>query len=486
MAEFTEQSQSPMRELLVVAVPTVATMTSYTVMTFVDGWIVSRLGTNVLGAQGIGGISAWVPQSLVYGLVQVVNTYVSQNLGAGRPRSAPAYAWNGLWIVLVWWTLILLPFATLLPALLRQTQIDPWQAQHGAAYAQILLVGGLINLSTRALSNFFFGLHKAGVVMIAGIVANILNLFFNTILVFGNGPTPQGLGWLGDVCHAIATTLSIPAQGIEGSAYGTVLATAIELLIPLAVFLGPSFHDAYGTRHAWRPSLTRAREIVRLGWPGAIMMGNEMVCWWFFMVYLVGHFGPLHASAGRVAQQYMSLSFMPTVGISVACTAVVGKCMGMRRPDLALQRARLAVMLAVVYMGVCGLVFVTFREHLVRLFVTPETPEADASELIRLGSLMLIATACFQLFDAVGMVLSGALRGAGDTVWPGLATIASSWVLIVGGGLLLVHVFPQLSSLGPWIASACYIVVLCFLLLFRFLQGHWKTIELVHPVSGGH
>ena len=55
------------------------------------------------------------------------------------------------------------------------------------------------------------------------------------------------------------------------------------------------------------------------------MFGNEMVCWGFFMVHLVSGFGPQHASAGWIAHQYMSLSFMPAVGISVACTAIVGK-----------------------------------------------------------------------------------------------------------------------------------------------------------------
>ena len=103
----------------------------------------------------------------------------------------------------------------------------------------------------------------------------------------------------------------------------------------------------------------------------------------------------------------------------------------------------------------------------------------QADEIVRLGSLMLIATATFQLFDAVAMVTSGALRGAGDTVYPGLATIVASWTIIVGGGLAMTHLFPSLESLGAWIAAATYIIVLGLLLLHRFVGGHWKTIKLL-------
>src|ERR1700742_2106378 len=86
---------SPLAELLRVAGPTVATMTSYTAMTFCDKWLVSRLGPEFVGAQGNGGLAAWVPQSIAMGLSQVINTYVSQNMGAGKPERGPAYAWNG-------------------------------------------------------------------------------------------------------------------------------------------------------------------------------------------------------------------------------------------------------------------------------------------------------------------------------------------------------------------------------------------------------
>ncbi|MBL8760837.1 MAG: MATE family efflux transporter [Phycisphaerae bacterium] len=476
---------SPLRELLAVAGPTVATMLSYTLMTFTDKWLVSRLGPEYVGAQGNGGLAAWVPQSIAIGALNVVNTFVAQNHGAGRPERGPAYVWNAVWIGAIYWIVVLLPLAAVLPRVFASIGMDAQQGAWATQYGQILLLGGVLNMWTRSLSQFFYGMHRAGIVMVAGIAANIVNLFISAVLIFGDGPVPDDLGLFGRVCGWMGTALGIKPMGIAGSAWGTVIASGVELLIPLAVFLGPKMNAAYHTRRAWRWSLSHVKDIGRVGWPAGLMFGNEMICWAFFMVYLVSHFGPEHASAGWIAHQYMSLSFMPAVGISVACQAIVGKQIGAGRPDLAEARAWLATKLAIVYMGVCGVLFVVFRASLVRLFIEDGTAAPRADELVRLGSMMLIATAAFQLFDATAMVMSGALRGAGDTVFAGVATVIASWTIIVGGGFFTIRVFPGLESLGPWIAAAVYIFALCVLLLGRFLTGKWKSMRLVEPPTTG-
>ena len=122
-----EKPQHPLLELFKIAGPTVATMTSYTLMQFVDKWLVSHLGPEYVGAQGNGGLAAWVPQSIAMGMFTVVNTYVSQNMGAGKPERGSAYAWNGLWIAFAYW-LLLLPYAQTLPALFKLADMDPQQA----------------------------------------------------------------------------------------------------------------------------------------------------------------------------------------------------------------------------------------------------------------------------------------------------------------------------------------------------------------------
>ena len=459
-------AKHPILEMLTIAAPTVATMTSYTLMQFTDKIIVSRIGPEpvYVGAQGNGGLAAFIPISIAMGALQVINTYVSQNLGAGRPERGPAYAWNGLWLAAAFWLFILVPYGFALPSLFDAMGHDAERVALESVYGQILIFGAVLTMSTRALSQFFYGMHRAGVVLAAGVVSNVINLVLTWALVFG--------------------VWGFPKLGIAGSAIGTVIATGIELSIPMAVFLGPRLNRLYATRSSWRPSLPHMRDLWKIGWPGGLMFGNEMACWGVFMVVYVGGFGKHHSTAGWIAHQYMSLSFMPAVGISVAATALVGKYMGMRRPDLAAHRAWLGVKVAIVYMGVCAMAFIVFRRPLVRLFIDGDTPPETADELVRLGSAFLIAAATFQVFDALAMTLSGALRGAGDTVVPGLVTVVLSWTVIVGGGFAMIRGLPHLGSLGPWIAASVYIAILGLFLLWRFVAGPWRRFNLLAHAEG--
>jgi len=481
---------SPLVELLRIAAPTVATMTSYTLMTFTDKFLVARLGPEpvYLGAQGNGGLISWVPIAVAHGVLTIINTYVAQNLGAGKPERGAAYAWNGLWLACIYWITILVPFGFAIPWVFNAAGLDPQHRELASTYGQILIFGSILTMGTRTLGQYFYGLHKAGIILIAGVAANLFNLFASAVLAFGNGPVPDfGASWLGAILQPlaqsanwVATILGIPRMGIAGAAYGTVIATLIESLIPAILFLSPKFDAKYHTRRAWRWSWAHIKDLVRLGWPGGIMFGNEMICWGYFMVYLVSSFGPEHATAGWIAHQYMALSFMPAVGIHVACTAIVGKYMGKCRPDLAAHRAWLGLRLAVVYMITCGVLMVVFRESMVRLFIDDSTPPETVEQIVRLGSMFLVATATFQAFDAVAMTLSGSLRGAGDTVIPGIVTVVLSWVVIVGAGTLLIRILPDgFKPLGGWIGAALYIASLAVFLLLRFVGGKWKLRKVL-------
>ena len=465
---LAEIERSPLKEILVIAFPTVVTMTSYTVMQFIDALMVKSIGPEpvYVAAQGNGGIVAWLLMSLFIGLNTIINTYVSQNLGAGRPREGAAYAWNALWISIAAWALVLLPVAALAPMLFGLAGHDETLTRLETQYCQIMLIGGLFTVSSRSIGHYFFGIHKPQVVMVSAIVGNLVNVVANYMLIFGN--------W------------GAPALGVAGAAIGTGIGAFVECVIPLAVFLSPKYNAKYGTRAAWKFSVRHVKDIVRVGWPGAFMFFNEMMCWTYLMSVLVSKAGAaagedpvLHNTAGWIALRYMHLSFMPAVGVSIAATAIVGKCMGMKRPDLAASRTWLCMRIALIYMGVCALAFFTFREPLVRLFVDDGTPAETVDELVRIGAIVMIAAAVFQVFDAMAIVMSGALRGAGDTVWPGVATIVLSWGCIVGLGHLFLEVAPGMGAAGPWTGAAAFIILLGTVLTARFLSGKWKTIKLI-------
>jgi MATE family multidrug resistance protein len=468
-------STAAVREVWAIAWPTVLTMTSYTVMQFIDKLMVAQVGPLEVAAQGNGGIWAFNLLAITMGLLTVINTYVAQNLGAGRPEEGSRYAWAGLWLSLIAWGCVLVPFAFALPAVFAAMAHEPELQRLETAYGQIVLLGSLVLLANKGMSHYFFGMHKPRVIALAAIFANLCNVVFNYVLIYGERGLPQ-LGLPG--------IAGVPPLGLHGAAYATVAGTVVELVIPLAFFLSPDMDRQYRTRRAWRFDLSAIRDLVRLGWPASLQWGSEIVCWSIFMSVLVGHFGSDHMTAAYAVLTYMHLSFMPAVGLSSAVAAIVGKRIGEGLPDIAAARARLGLLLGMAYVTCCAALMVTFREPLVAIFAGgPDTPPDRITEIVAIGARLMICAAFFQTMDAVGVVCTGALRGAGDTVWPGVVTFFLSWIFIIGGGSAFIVLTPQLESLGPWIGAAIYIVVFGITMLLRWESGRWRHMAVIDRQS---
>jgi MATE family multidrug resistance protein len=138
------------------------------------------------------------------------------------------------------------------------------------------------------------------------------------------------------------------------------------------------------------------------------------------------------------------------------------------------------MVMGMVYMSVCAAIFIIFRTQLIEFFIAGSNiSAAERDSIIRIGANLLILVALFQTVDAIGIVYTGALRGAGDTVWPGVLTAIYSWVFIVGGGWVAITWFPETESIGPWIAAAIYIILYGVTMLVRFERGRWRSIQIL-------
>lgn len=494
------QSVHPLRDMLMIAAPSVATMTSYTIMQFFDRMMIKDIGEDpiYLAAHGNASISTWTMLTFAVGTIGILNSFVSQNLGAGKPMRGAAYAWNGIWLSMVYWVALVLPAAIYAPTLLGGLGHSPELYELELQYFQIGLFGSIFTLVSKSVHNYFFGMHRPGIVLVAVVAGNLVNIVLNAVLIFGRDGPPAY--WpFHDAIRSLADALNIPAMGIAGAAWALVIGTVVEFLIPFCLFLGPRYAGQFGTRRAWCFDTRIVRDILRVGWPAGLMFLSELLCWAYLMVFLVGaaseraaevagktaaeieHAGTVATSAGFAALQWMHLSFMPAIGLSIATQVLVGKAIGASDPDTAASRTKLGLTLATVYMGSWGLLYLFFQHDLISVFVNPETADADVEVILSLGAKMLIAAAVFQVFDAISITLSAALRGAGDTVVPGVAQMVSSWVCIVGGGHLLIAFWPALGAIGPWIGAGAYFICFAAFLGWRFRAGKWRSIRLTHP-----
>ena len=232
----------------------------------------------------------------------------------------------------------------------------------------------------------------------------------------------------------------------------------------------------------WHPSA--CLELFHRGWPASISWEANS-CVEQFMTALVGRFGPDHMTASWIAMRYMHLSFMPAVGFRWRSRQLL--VASLEKVALKAQsRVRVTLKIGIVYMSLWGLIFATMYEPLIGIFINENTPEATRLEITRLGRWMLLCAALWQTLDAVGIVLSGALRGAGDTTWPGVVMVGLQWSILMGCGYLSLWLIPQSASLGPWIAATLYILVLGVAMAWRWKSGSGEISNLsirLTPVS---
>jgi MATE family multidrug resistance protein len=151
-------------------------------------------------------------------------------------------------------------------------------------------------------------------------------------------------------------------------------------------------------------------------------------------------------------------------------TALVGRYIGQGDIGAAKRRAYMAMACAAAYMTLMGVIFLVFRRPLIALF----RPEP---EVIAAGSAILIYVAVFQFADAVGILSSGALKGAGDTKFPAIAQVVIAWFFF----LPLVFYFGRADVWGlhgAWLTATVYIWIYDIVLFWRFLSERWRKINV--------
>lgn len=444
-----ERQRSPLAELLLLAGPTIAQMASYTTMQFADTWMLSRLGVTQPTAAGNAGLFAFSIIGFGVGVLFCVNTLVSQHYGQKDYPACGRYLWQGVWFGLFFGLLAFaaLPFA---PAIFHLMGHENPLAGMESTFFRISVSFTAIKLASTAIGQFLLAINRPWVVLMAAVLGVAANAGTNYFLIFG---------------HA-----GFPTMGVAGAAWGTNVGVTVELFTLLSVARAPAIRAKFNTLD---PALRwhQMKTLLSIGVSSGVQLVADVFAWGIFSLVVMGQFGEKAMSANIFLFRYISVSFMPAYGVSIAVTALVGRYIGAGRPDLAQKRAHLGFAVTAVYMMTCGLIYILARNQLMGLFTKDP-------EVLRIGAILLIFGGVYQLFDAMYILYNGALRGAGDTFVPAVVTAVLCWSIAVLGGYATAKLRPQWGPAGPWTVASIYGLILGIFMLVRFQRGKWKSINL--------
>jgi MATE family, multidrug efflux pump len=258
--------------------------------------------------------------------------------------------------------------------------------------------------------------------------------------------------------------LGAPTLGVAGSAIGAAVARGGGGLVLIGILL----RGRSGLKLSLdlRPDPELLRRIARVGLPSA---GEQLVFQGALLLFIrfITGLGTLAYAAHNVVLNIEGLSFLPGMGYAVASTALVGQALGAGRPADAEASAYEALLQGGLMMTVLGVIMALFPHQLIGLFT-------DDPLVAETGAMAMRIAGAFQPMLALNFVMSGGLRGAGDTRWPLYSKIISTW----GVRLPLIWLLLGLGLTGAWIAMGSDFVVQGLLALWRFRKGGWKTMRV--------
>ena len=413
-----------------------------TLLFVVDTLLVARLGAAAIAGVGSAMQILFLLIAALSALAVGSSVLVAQAIGARDVPSAGRLARQSL----IWSVLLSVPLAIVgllfAAPIIAIFGLAPEVAQIAVAYMHVTMGTVVVLVALIIGGGVLRGAGDSRTPMLVTALANVINVGLAYALIYG---------------HA-----GLPALGAVGSAWATLVARAIALLLLLALLWRGRGGVTIRGPGSWLPDVRSAAQVLRLGLPAALEQGLTSAGF-LVLGILVAHLGTTTLAAFRLAFTALSFSFLPGFGFGIAATALVGQSLGARRIREGVAAARVATTWAVAWMGIGALLTLLFAPQVIGLFSTDPGVRSVGP-----GGLRTVALS--MPFWAVLFVQAGGLRGAGNTRFPLLVSGAGIWTSVAIAALLL-------ATLGGGLVTiwAAFLVVAPFTAGVMWRQFHRTT-----------
>jgi len=423
---------------------TLGTLT-FTLLTVVDTAMLGRLGAVPLAASGVAGVLFFAITFPISGVSIGVQTLTARRFGEGNlPRCGEVLNTGALLSILLglpfvigapWIARLLASFSSSDPAVLAASEVYLHYRFLGTAFM-------MINFTSRG---FFAGIGRTRHQFFGAALTTATNILLDYLLIFGRAGFPE--------------------LGIRGAAIASTIALGVgALYYTLVLVIGRDYHPRFAVfRRPWFTS-TWLRPIVRLSIPVVLQRLTSNGAWSIFFL-IVARIGTVELAASNVIRSIYHLTIMIGVGLGTAAAALVGQNLGAGDPDRAEELAWEAVRLASWTMMIGGLLFLFAPSFVFRIYT------GDAA-VIGIGRLPLILLGFVQGFAGIGLVLTQALQGAGNTRFVMLMEFGCVALYLPTVYLLGLHT--PLRLVGAWTGEYTYWIVLAAVASWKFRSGSWK------------
>jgi putative MATE family efflux protein len=365
-------------QIVGLAVPAFLALVAEPLFLIADAAIVGHLGTPELAGLGIASVIIRVAVGLCIFLAYATTAAVARQVGAGDRPGALTQGVDGLWLAVVIGVVVTAAGLVLTGPLVALFSIGPAVDEAATTYLRWAWLGFLPMLLMLAATGVLRGLSDTRTPLYVAVAANLANIAFNVLLVYG---------------------LDL---GIAGSAIGTDLAQlgAAVALVAVVVRL------ARRERASLRPDLPGVRRSARAGGPLLVRTLTLQVSL-VTMTWCAAGLGATATATHQLANTIWSFLAYALDAVAIAAQTIIGTALGAGDLELVRRSTDRIIQLGIASGVATGAALALVAPTLGPLF----TSDPDVVDL--LGTVLLVA-AVFQPVAGVVFVLDGVLIGAGD------------------------------------------------------------------------
>ncbi|WP_338943608.1 MATE family efflux transporter [Fusobacterium nucleatum] len=390
------------REILYLAIPAVGEMTLYMMIWIFDTMMIGKYGGQL--AVSSVGLSTEIIYSffniiIAVGISTALTSLVSRAIGSKDYKKAEIIANAGIKIAVV---LAFIFFSLLFfvpDKILNLAGATKEMLPSATRYAKISSFSFFLLTLSSTTNGVFRGVKDTKTSLYVAGSINIVNLFLDYVLIFGN--------------------LGFPEWGITGAAVATVAGNFIGILLqwsrlkklPFKI----SLFSYVSKKDIW--------EIIRFAIPSGLQEANFSLSRLLGLTFILS-LGTTAFAANQIGVAIEAISTMPGWGVAIACTALVGHSIGENNQNKSQEYTLYSTIIASIFMGVLAVFFFFIPKTLVSFFINKQE-----INVIRIGAICLQVAAFEQIPIAIVTVLGSYFKGIGNPKTPFYISFFTNWFL---------------------------------------------------------
>lgn len=440
------------RYILKIALPAIAGLSTQMVVSLVDTAMVGRLpdAEYNLAAMGIGVFATWAVVSLFSSLATGTHVLIARSFGEKNDEGCGEILNTAIILSFLIGIVVACLVVFFSGDIAGFFAADRKVGDLAGDYLHYRFMGIPFFLITVSYRGFFFGIGKTKIFMYSGVIANLLNIIFNYIFIYG------GFG--------------IKGMGLAGAGLGSTVATICDAIFYFSVSLIPLYKNRFNYFKRFRFIKEIAQRIIKISLP--VSLQNIFILIGFLsFIAITGLIGILEQAASNVIFSALLISLLPCFGFGIAVQTLVGNSIGSGDFKLAKHYGFETSKIASIYTVIVGIIFFTFPRAV--LFLT-----TNEQQVIETAVPALRIAAFGQIFYSVGVVLANGLQAVGKTLYVMLAEVIANWFVFVPIAYLLGVVF-QLGLIGAWSALPFYVILYAIVIFVKFKFGKWENYKKV-------